>query len=155
MVILEEGNLSHPRCPLYDIQVLWAALNGRHNTNAQYNNGVEQKRHRLAAEEMRSITERAFQAFRIPLNLVTPFKHLERIMTASYDDWPEVVRNLRKAKKSLAWLSRILGREGDNPMVLGVFFKVMVQEVLILGLDMWVMTPLIGQALRGGGVNTG
>ena len=30
MVILEEGNLPHPRCPLCDMLVPWRALNGTH-----------------------------------------------------------------------------------------------------------------------------
>ena len=34
MVILEEGNLPHPRCPLCDILVPWKALNGTHRSTA-------------------------------------------------------------------------------------------------------------------------
>ena len=30
VVILEEGHLSHPHCPLCDMLVLWKALNGTH-----------------------------------------------------------------------------------------------------------------------------
>ena len=49
MVILEEGNLTHPSCPLCNIMVTWKALNGTHRRIAQYNRGAEWKRRRLAA----------------------------------------------------------------------------------------------------------
>ena len=32
VVILEEGNLPHPRCPLCDMMVPWKAMNGTHVT---------------------------------------------------------------------------------------------------------------------------
>ena len=40
---------------------------------------------------------------------------------AADDDWPEVVGNLRKARKSWAQLIRILVREGAKPRVSGIF----------------------------------
>ena len=38
-------------------------------------------------------------------------------------DWPEVVGNLRKARKSWAQLIRILVREGAKPRVSGIFSR--------------------------------
>ena len=67
---------------------------------------------------MRASTERAFQVYGIPLNLVTSFKYLGWIITESDGDWTEVVGNLQKARKSWAQLLRILGRHvtglGEN-----------------------------------------
>ena len=60
---------------------------------------------------------------------------------------PLVVWNLRKAQKSWTKLERIMGWEGANPRVSGMFFKAVVQAVLIFGLEAWVMTPRMGQAL--------
>ena len=62
-----------------------------------------------------------------------------------------MVGNLRKLRKSWAWLLRILVQEGYNPQLLGVLFKAVLQEVLIFGSEMWVMTPRMGRALGGGG----
>ena len=62
-------------------------------------------------------------------------------MTAGDDDWPVVVGNLRKARKSWGGLSRILSREGDNPKMSGDFFKAVIQVVLLSGVDTWVLTP--------------
>ena len=47
----------------------------------------------------------------------------------------------------MARLTRILGREGANPRVVGMFFKSVVQAVLLLGSRMWVLTPCMGRDL--------
>ena len=48
---------------------------------------------------------------------------------------------------SWARLMRILGREGAYPRVYGMFFKVVVQAVLVLGLETWVLTPCMERSL--------
>ena len=64
--------------------------------------------------------------------MVTSFKYLGQILTAADEDWMAVVGNLQKARKSWTRLTRILGRQGASPRVLGVFFKAVVQTVLLL-----------------------
>ena len=76
VMIMEEGNLPHPRCPLCDIMVPWKALNVAHRHTAQCNRGVEQKRRRLVAEKEREVTNRAFSAYGHPLEMVTSFRYL-------------------------------------------------------------------------------
>ena len=49
------------------------------------------------------------------------------------DDCPSVTINLKKARKSWAQMTRILGREGANLRVSGMLFNAVVQEVLLLG----------------------
>ena len=73
---------------------MWKVLNGRHTTTAQCAKGAERKRCRLETEEMREITERAFQAYVRRIETVTPFKYLGRIMAALDEDCPAVVGNL-------------------------------------------------------------
>ena len=70
-------------------------------------------------------------------------------LMASDDDWPAVVGNIRKARKKLAQLSRILGREEANPQVSGIFFKAVLQAVLLFRSETWVMTPCMGRVLGG------
>ena len=53
VVILEEGNLHHPQCPLCGMLMPWKALNWTHIHTAQCNRGAERKRRRFAAEEER------------------------------------------------------------------------------------------------------
>ena len=92
--------------------------------------------------------ERAFEAYRKPIETVTQFKYLGRIMTAGDDDWPSVAGNLVKARKSWGRLARILSREGAEKRVLGTLFKAVVQQVLIFGAETWVLTPRIERALE-------
>ena len=40
VVIMEEGNLSHPRCPLCGMLVPWWSLNGLHKSTVQYKKGA-------------------------------------------------------------------------------------------------------------------
>ena len=94
VVILEEGNLPHPRCPRCDMLVPRRTLNGRHLSTAQCVRGVERKRRWLAEEELRESFDRAFQAYGAPLENVTEFKYLGRVITLRDDDWPAVAGNL-------------------------------------------------------------
>ena len=64
---------------------------------------------------------RAFEAYGDPLENVTAFKYLGRVMTAGYDDWPAVVGNLQRARKSWGRLLQILSREGVDPKVSRIF----------------------------------
>ena len=53
VVMLEEGNLPHPRCPRCDMQVPRKALNGRHLGTAQCAKGAERKWRRLDETDTR------------------------------------------------------------------------------------------------------
>ena len=79
--------------------------------------------------------------------MVTSFKYMEWVLTVADDDWPEVVGNLRKSRKSWAQLESILGQEGNNPRVLGVFSKAVVQVVMLFGSETLVKTPHMGRDL--------
>ena len=68
-------------------------------------------------------------------------------MTAADDNWLAVVGNLKKAWKRWDRLTSILGQEGANPRVSRIFGKAVVQAVLILGSETWVLTPCMGQDL--------
>ena len=107
VVILDKGNPPHPRCPQCDILVPWYALNGRHLATAQWDRGVERKIRRLAEEELRDILERIFQAYGTPLNNVTEFKYMGRVMNSVDEDWTEVSGIIHKEKKSWWRMLRI------------------------------------------------
>ena len=74
LIILEEGNLPHPRCSQCYMLVPWLALNGRHHATAMCRKGAERKRQRMAEAELRDRTERAFEAYWKPLETVATFK---------------------------------------------------------------------------------
>ena len=75
------------------------------------------------------------------------FKYLGRVLTAVDDNWQAVTGNLWKARKSWARLERIMGREGSSTQVSEIFFKTVVQAVLLFGSETWVPTPPMGWAL--------
>ena len=61
VIILEEGNLPHPRCTNCDMFVPWRALNGRHKSTEMCRGGADKKRRRLAEAEVRDSAEMAFE----------------------------------------------------------------------------------------------
>ena len=49
------------------------------------------------------------------------------------ENWPEVVRNLRKAKQKWVRLTRVMGREGEDARKSGQVYLAVVQSVTIYG----------------------
>ena len=62
VIILEEGNLPHPRCSRCNMLVPWRSLNGKHHDTTMCRSGAEQKRRRMAETELWESTERALEA---------------------------------------------------------------------------------------------
>ena len=147
MIIFEEGNFPHPRCPRCDLLVPWRSLNGRHNITLVCRSGAERKRRRLAEIEVRESTEMAFEVYGEQVQTFPSFKYLGRILTEGVDDWPAVAGNLVKARKIWGRLQQILSREGATKRVSGNLFKAVVQQVLLFGEDMWVVSPRMERAL--------
>ena len=56
--------------------------------------------------------EQDFMEYGRSLNSLSQFNYLGRILIASDNYWPVVVRNLRKAQKKGYQMTSILGREG-------------------------------------------
>ena len=122
-------------------------MNGRHPGTAQCFKGAERKRRRLAETETRENSERAFEAYGAPIKSVSEFKYLGRILTATDNDWPEVVGNLRKARRSWGRLSRVLDREGTDPKVSRAFYIAVPHAVFLFGSETWVLTARMEKAL--------
>lgn len=75
-----------------------------------------------------------------PIESVPAFKHLRRLLTPTDDDRPSLHKNLAKAGKQLGIVSRVLVREGSNPRTMGMFYKAVVQSVLLFGSETWVFS---------------
>ena len=86
LVMLEELNFPHPWCARCVMQVPRRELNGRHPGTVQCAKGAERKRRRLAETEMRENSERAFEAYGEPIESVTEFRYLGRILTVTDND---------------------------------------------------------------------
>ena len=78
-------------------------------------------------------TEWAFHVYGKPMEAVSEFRYLWRLLTATDDDWPAVAGNIRKAQVSWGRLARVLGREGADPKVSWSFYTAMTQQVLLFG----------------------
>ena len=129
--------------------VTWESLKSRHPNTSKCTNGVDRKRHRPEVEEMLMSEEIAFQAYGLPLKLVTSLKYHGQILAALYDDCLAVVWNLMKARMNWARFLIFLGWEENNPRLLGMLFKEVVQVVLLFGLETWAMNPHMERSLGG------
>ena len=109
--------------------------------------GAERKRRRLAETETRGNLERVFSAYGQPMEAVTDFRYLGRLLSATDDDWPAVAGNIKKARKSWGRLAWVLGREGADPKASRTFYTTMTQQVLLFGAEMWVLTKNMESAL--------
>ena len=70
-----------------------------------------------------------------PIDNVSEFRYLGRVLTAGDDDWLTVAGILGKARKSWERLSWSLGHEGADLRVSGNFYKAVAQAVLLFGED--------------------
>jgi hypothetical protein len=70
-------------------------------------------------------------------------------LSADYDDWPAVLRNMTKARQKWAYISQILRWEGATPRISAMFYKAVVQTVLIFGSESWVLDPSMLGKLEG------
>jgi len=57
--------------------------------------------------------------------------------------------NLRRACHKWDKLSKLLSREGANPRIFGMFYKTVVQTVLLFGFESWTMTDAMWNVLKG------
>ena len=67
---------------------------------------------------------------------------------AADNKWPAVVGNLSRARAVWKRMTRIISRKGAELWV-SIFFKDMMQAVLIFGAEPWVDTPCMGILLGG------
>jgi hypothetical protein len=67
----------------------------------------------------------------VPLESVSKFIYLGRQLSSADDDWPEVVKNLEKARKRWATISRVLIRDRATPRISEMFYKAVIKSVLL------------------------
>ena len=96
---------------------------------------------------MRENSERAFHAYGKPMEVVSEFRYLGRLLTATDDDWSAVAGNTQKARVSWGRLARVLGREGADLKVSRSFYTAVTQQVLLFSAETWVLTRKMESAL--------
>ena len=96
---------------------------------------------------MRENLERAFKACGEPMDAVSEFRYLRRLLTATDDDWPVVDGNIKKSRRKWGRLARVLGREEADPKVSQTFYIAVTHTVLLFGSETWVLTARLEKAL--------
>lgn len=80
---------------------------------------------------------------------VSKFKYLGRIITNDDNDLPAVDYNLCKARATWGRIGKIIKRKtNSNPKVLAIFYKVIIQSILLYGSESWVINNIMIERLN-------
>ena len=100
VVIMKEGNCPRPHCPACDMFVPWAELDLRHPETALCAWREEMNRRHMVEEEDQAGLVTAIQDYDRPLEILSSFKYLGRLLIETDEDWMAVIDNIWKARKS-------------------------------------------------------
>ena len=78
-----------------------------------------------------------------PLEQVSEFRYLGRLLSSTDDDWPTIYSNLSKARKRWGMVARVLTREGAAPRTSAIFYTAIVQSTLLYGVETWDASPKV------------
>lgn len=95
-----------------------------------------------------TVKDMVFTVYGGPIEIVTEFKYLGRVVEKQDDDWPAVNRNIRRAQFAWGKLRRILSREGAKPKTMATIYKAVVQAVLLYGAESWVLSLAMEKKLN-------
>lgn len=131
------------------MHVTYLAINRGHTNTALCTRGTALRRRREAATTIQRARAVNIQVLGNDLERVTTFKYLGRVLAANNSDWPALFANINKARGKWALISRPLLRTGVSTRVIGMFYKAIVQSVLLYGSETWVVTPQMLKMLDG------
>ena len=80
---------------------------------------------------------------------VDAFKYLGRVLHRTDDDWPAVLRNIRRARQVWGRLGKLPRREGADPIISAKFYRAVVQAVLLFVAETWVLSEAMLNKLEG------
>jgi hypothetical protein len=105
----------------------------------------KQKRQQLQANK--EAAKVVFEVDGQPIETVSEFKYLGRVLVNNDSDWMAIRMNIQKARKRWGQVAQILSREGATTSTMAYFYKAVVQAVLLYGSESWVITGRMGKAL--------
>lgn len=143
LTIVEEGPIPLPKCKLCGVHVPSNALNSGHKQKGFCKTGADRRRQRQAIQCSQQASKVIFTIGGSSLETVSTFKYLGRPISSTDDDWPAIHLNLSKAREQWAMVSKVLRREDATPKISAMFYKAVVQSVLLYGAETWVMTPAV------------
>ena len=124
-------------------------LNQGHHQTKLCQRGWERKRQHVAVVRSQQALEHVFTCNKEPLERVEVFKYLGRLIAGDDADTQAMRLNLRKARGVWARVSRVLRAENASPWTSGMFYKAIVQAVLLYGSETWSLLPLSLKGLEG------
>ena len=71
---------------------------------------------------------------------VNVFKYLGHWLSKDDNDLTAIRANIRKARAKWSKFLKILSREGAKPKTMGVFYRTIVQAILLFGSETWSLT---------------
>ncbi len=145
IVIEEEGRF--PRCTKCGI---FSRAVGTAHQKTQYCIKATKVKSLRKAEELnrRIVEETVFTVQGIPIETVSEFQYLGRIVTNNDDDSAAVNRNLTRARQKWGRIGKVLIRTGAAPKTMASFYKAIVQSVLLFGSETWVLSQLMERKLQ-------
>ena len=70
---------------------------------------------------------------------VANFKYLVRPLEQTDYDWPEVISNIKRAQRVWGRLGKLIRREGADPKVEAILYRMSKQAVLLFFSETWVL----------------
>ena len=80
---------------------------------------------------------------------ITTFRYLGRPLDQTDDDWPAVWQNIMRARSVWGILGTLLQREGEEPRVSEIFYRALVQAILLYGSETWVLFAKMENKVEG------
>ena len=144
-----QGEGCYEKCHRCGLQSSPHAFMTTHYPSALCHNGEVREAQREAAAESVRALDVTFTAYGEELERVEMFKYLGRLMAMDDNDVPAVRSNIKKARKCWARISRVLRADNTNPRVAGMFYKAVVQAILLFGSETWSISPTARKQLEG------
>ena len=144
--ILTESPRPFGKCERCGLQLKTA--DAKHRSTQACVAGTEMLKQRGLAEAARKAREVTFTVYGQELRSVDTFKYLGRPMSSADGDSAAVFRNISLARKKWGMCMRILARDDATPRISGMFYKAIVQTVLLFSSETWVVTPTLLQQLE-------
>ena len=102
-----------------------------------------------AAEEALALQEWIFTINEQPLENVQTFPYLGRILSYNNRDTLAMRHNLQKARAKWAMIRRLLARDKATPQISAIFYRAIVETVLLYGSETWAITQPMLNTLNG------
>ena len=139
-----------PRCPSCGMQVGESVLGStRHLSSSTCKMMTAQREQHRCAEAGRRASARKFRACGQELRNVDQFRYLGRMLSSSDCDVPAMRRNLKRARGVWRRISTVIAKDDVPAPVAGMFFRVVVEAVLLYGSETWSLPPTAMRCLEG------